>query len=615
MTQTSRFWDGATIGDATAAPYDANTEFSKVLMSISGAAGIATNLSGVFRNELNLLAPTGVATPVAIASGRAITWGAWFENDASVNVAIPTPSASTRIDRIVLRKDWAAQTVRITRVAGVEGGGPPALVQVVGTTWDEPIALASITTGGVITITDQRAFVGGSGLPTPTGTNSILVSTGGVASWSTTPTIGGSTTIQGSFLTVATGAGTVPIASRNDTDTGLSGYIVQTHLAAVKGYFITYNTNYAGAGVGGGAAANTTELSALTGAMFIGTWTNNSLGLATAGAVRVTIGGAGGVTLAATTMLAIGATANTGIGIWIAPAAVITTTVGNEHHGMLVQPTHASTSTTASYGVYSQIRTQAAAFTLTSAHTIYAGSPVVGAGSAITNVYGLRIANQGATGITNAYGLYIDTPSGASTTNISLHVNGGSSTFMGNVGIGIVTLPYTALYIATSTLTGNTVNYGILSDATMSSGATVAGYPLFARLRTQAAAFTMTSGYGVYIDTPIKGAGSTITSAYGLFVNVQTQGGTNNFGIYIAASSGGTNNYGLYSNGSDVVLNGGGALATNATTGFTWLPSCAGVPTGAPALTVTGAVPFLVDTTNLRLYARIGATWRVAQLV
>lgn len=58
-----------------------------------------------------------------------------------------------------------------------------------------------------------------------------------------------------------------------------------------------------------------------------------------------------------------------------------------------------------------------------------------------------------------------------------------------------------------------------------------------------------------------------------------------------------------------VVLNGEqAALATNATDGFTYLPTCAGAPTGAPTAK-TGAVAAVVDTTNSRLYVYIGAAW------
>jgi hypothetical protein len=50
------------------------------------------------------------------------------------------------------------RTVRITRIAGIEGAGAPAITQTAGTTWDIPLAQVSITTGGAITLTDQRTF-------------------------------------------------------------------------------------------------------------------------------------------------------------------------------------------------------------------------------------------------------------------------------------------------------------------------------------------------------------------------------------------------------------------------------------------------------------------------
>ena len=161
MTERSRFWGGTVTGDAAGvAPYDAETEFAGVLRSLAGAGAIATNLSGVFRNELDQLRVSGSGTPVSVAAGRALVYGTWYEADAAVSVAVPTPSVSTRIDRIVLRKDWAAQTVRVTRIGGVEGGGAPAMTQVAGTTWDMPLATLSVTTGGGITVTDGREFIG-----------------------------------------------------------------------------------------------------------------------------------------------------------------------------------------------------------------------------------------------------------------------------------------------------------------------------------------------------------------------------------------------------------------------------------------------------------------------
>ncbi len=160
MAETSRFWDGTAIGDAAAAPYDGPTETAAVLRSLAGAGAIPVNQGGVFTGELNELAVSGGGSPVTVASGRALAYGSWYESSAGVTVAIPTPASATRIDRIVLRKDWTLQTVRITRIAGVEGGSAPALVQTLGVTWDTPLAQASITTIGVITLTDERDFLG-----------------------------------------------------------------------------------------------------------------------------------------------------------------------------------------------------------------------------------------------------------------------------------------------------------------------------------------------------------------------------------------------------------------------------------------------------------------------
>lgn len=51
-----------------------------------------------------------------------------------------------------------------------------------------------------------------------------------------------------------------------------------------------------------------------------------------------------------------------------------------------------------------------------------------------------------------------------------------------------------------------------------------------------------------------------------------------------------------------------GALATNATNGFIYIPSCAGTPTGVPTA-VTGGVPLVADSTNNKIYAYVGGAW------
>ena len=50
------------------------------------------------------------------------------------------------------------------------------------------------------------------------------------------------------------------------------------------------------------------------------------------------------------------------------------------------------------------------------------------------------------------------------------------------------------------------------------------------------------------------------------------------------------------------------SLATTATDGFLYIPSCAGAPTGVPS-TVTGMLPLVVDDTSNQLYFYDGASW------
>lgn len=56
---------------------------------------------------------------------------------------------------------------------------------------------------------------------------------------------------------------------------------------------------------------------------------------------------------------------------------------------------------------------------------------------------------------------------------------------------------------------------------------------------------------------------------------------------------------------------GGGTLATSATDGFLYVPTCAGTPTGTPT-TKTGFAPIVINTTNNKLYFYSGGQWRDA---
>lgn len=155
MAEDSILWTTDGTGDGASAGYTQSELIRWLRQSF-----ISDNTDeGVAKNYLNELEVTGVATPVAVNTGAAYAYGFPYWNTASVNVAVPTPAVAVRVDYIVLQASWAAQTVRIARHAGVEGAGAPALTQSDGVTWEVPLATASITVGGVITVTDAREFL------------------------------------------------------------------------------------------------------------------------------------------------------------------------------------------------------------------------------------------------------------------------------------------------------------------------------------------------------------------------------------------------------------------------------------------------------------------------
>lgn len=173
MTEYSKPWDGVAVGDAILAPYDAPTDWAEIWRSFLGADYL-TGDSGIFPNSNNQLSPlpTGAVSPALVGTspltvdaGAALVYGTWYNSTVQESIVIPTPAGATRQDRVVLRKDWAAQTVRLFRIAGVEGGSDPPLVQNAGVTWDMPIAWLTITTLGVLSMVDERQLMTPAPLP------------------------------------------------------------------------------------------------------------------------------------------------------------------------------------------------------------------------------------------------------------------------------------------------------------------------------------------------------------------------------------------------------------------------------------------------------------------
>jgi len=159
MAEESYPWDDVLVGDATLAPYDDDvwSDIWRTLFTKDPST------QGVIKGHLNELLVSGTTSPITIETGAAMVDGKVYDNDAALSFPIPLPTTN-RIDFIVLRKRWATQTVRVTRVAGFEGGGAPAITQMDGNIWDIPLAQININSTGTIIVSDYRNYLTGQSL-------------------------------------------------------------------------------------------------------------------------------------------------------------------------------------------------------------------------------------------------------------------------------------------------------------------------------------------------------------------------------------------------------------------------------------------------------------------
>jgi len=163
MGEASRFWTTTGTGDGPAGGYTAAqfAEFVRQTLMTD------TLTEGVLKGIGNELAVTSASGSVNVATGAGLVYGAFYANDATVNIVVENTAASARIDRIVLRANFSPttgdlpQTIRIKKSDGVAGTGvPPALVQSSTGIFEIPLATVNVSAGGgTITVTDARTFV------------------------------------------------------------------------------------------------------------------------------------------------------------------------------------------------------------------------------------------------------------------------------------------------------------------------------------------------------------------------------------------------------------------------------------------------------------------------
>ena len=172
MSEGSAYWEGSATGDAGTSPvWDApytHSEWSSIknyLLANSGDGGFV--VPG-YNNNLAVAASAPAAMTVEVATGAMFTQGRIYENTANKVLDISANSSGfTRIDRIVIRTTYAAQTIRVMVVAGTPAASPvlPVLERD-STYYDVPIAYIWVANGAAsidnTNIHDERLFASNS---------------------------------------------------------------------------------------------------------------------------------------------------------------------------------------------------------------------------------------------------------------------------------------------------------------------------------------------------------------------------------------------------------------------------------------------------------------------
>lgn len=235
--------------------------------------------------------------------------------------------------------------------------------------------------------------------------------------------------------------------------------------------------------------------------------------------------------------------------------------------------------------------------TFTGATTFSAG--VTTSAGITVNTTGITIAPQTAITFSHASARVIP---GA--TSLTFRNNANSADNLSIADAGTVTFRGAAVFAGT--LTGIT---NITLSGTISGGTTIDGTTITGSTAVAAAKFTCTAASTKFM----LGATNTLFRKSDDSATAATMSATA-FGLStgVTFSAPVSMGAGLVV-GTDVALN-AAAIATNSTTGFAVIPTCAGTPTGSLGYAGNGA-PIIYDTTAHKLWANEGGTtWKSVTL-
>lgn len=153
MTETSFFWQSTSPGDA--GPYSAS-QFQRFIQYAIGIGASRPNVGPMLgsgtqpNNGLKVQAKSVPTTSIDVLAGSALLQGALHISDATVSFVIAANgSGNPRIDTVILRADYALQTVRLAVLQGTPAASPvnPTLTQNANVLWEIPLADIAVANG------------------------------------------------------------------------------------------------------------------------------------------------------------------------------------------------------------------------------------------------------------------------------------------------------------------------------------------------------------------------------------------------------------------------------------------------------------------------------------
>lgn len=170
MTEYGLPFDGLLTGDASKAPYSA-AEWARQWRLRHGVGTPYPNY-GVFKGTgsgnyaaLEVLAANPASSNVEVQIGAALVDGRFYETTAVAPLTInANASGNPRIDTVILRLDYVAQTIRLAVKQGTPAGSPSRpTMQQDSTYWEIPLADVAVANGFTTlaqsTITQRQRIV------------------------------------------------------------------------------------------------------------------------------------------------------------------------------------------------------------------------------------------------------------------------------------------------------------------------------------------------------------------------------------------------------------------------------------------------------------------------